>query len=121
MMPGNMVYATWGRAGSTPRHSAYSLASYCRSLLSVLGTEVVYDSPEEYEEQESRAQSLSPATMKQYKDEMEKDMEEMSSGSDQYNLIGKTPEKLDAMIARYHRDMKSSLIENNRRRAMEGM
>jgi len=85
------------------------------------GTEVVYDSPEEYEEEESLAQSLSPATMKRYKDEMEKDMEEMSSGSDPYDPIGKTPEELDAMIARYHRDMKSSRIENNQRRAMEGM
>ena len=59
--------------------------------------------------------------MKLYRDEMEKDMEEMSSWSDQYDPIGKTPEELDAMIARYHRDMKSSRIENNRRRAMEGM
>ena len=82
------------------------------------GTEVVCDSPEEYEEEESRAQSLSPATMKRYKDEMEKDMEEMSSGSDQYDPICKTPEELDAMIARYHRDMKSSRIEANLRRAM---
>ena len=81
----------------------------------------MYDSPEEYEEEESRAQSLSPATMKRYKDEMEKDMEEMSSGSDPYDPIGKTPEESDAMIARYHRDMKSSRIEANRRRAMEGM
>ena len=62
------------------------------------GTEVVYDSPEEYEEEESRAESLSPATMKRYKDEMEKDMEEMSSGSDPYDPIGKTPEELDAIL-----------------------
>ena len=76
-----------------------------------------------HEEEESRAQSLSPATMKRHKDEMEKDMEEMSSGSDQYDPIGKTqtPEELDAMIARYHRDMKSSRIEADQRRAMEGM
>ena len=81
----------------------------------------MYDSPEEYEEEESRAQSLSPATMKRYKDEMEKDMEEMSSGYDPYDPIGKTPEELDAMIARYHPDMKSSRIEANWRRAMDGM
>jgi hypothetical protein len=85
------------------------------------GTGVVYDSPEEYEEEESRAQSLSPATMKRCKHEMEKDMEEMSSGSDPYDPIGKTPEVLDAMIARYHQDMKSSRIEADQRRAMEGM
>ncbi len=48
-------------------------------------------------------------------------MEEMSSWSDLYYLIGKTPEELDAMIARYHLDMKSSQIEANQRRAMEGM
>ena len=46
------------------------------------GTEVVYDSPEEYEEEESLAQSLSPATMKRYKDEMEKDMEEVEGKSE---------------------------------------
>jgi hypothetical protein len=67
------------------------------------GTEVVYDLPEEYEEEEPRVQSFSPATIKQYKDELEKDMEEMSSGSDPYDPTGKTPEELDAMIAKYHR------------------
>jgi hypothetical protein len=71
------------------------------------GTEVMYDSPEEYEEEESRAQSISPATM--------------SSWSDPYDPIGKTPEELDEKIARYRRDMKSSQIEANWRRAMEGM
>ncbi len=85
------------------------------------GTEVVYDSPEEYEEEEPRAQSLSPATMEQYKDELEKDMEDMSSGSDPYDPTGKTPQELDAMIAKYHRDMKSSRIGANRRSAIEGM
>ncbi len=85
------------------------------------GTEVVYALPEEYEEEEPRVQSLSPETMKQYKDEMEKDMEEISSGSDPYDQTGKTPEELDAMIAKYHRDMKSSQIEANQFRAMEGM
>ncbi len=45
----------------------------------------------------------------------------MSFGSDPYDPIGKTLEELDAMIARYHRDMKSSRIEANRRHAMEGM
>ncbi len=85
------------------------------------GTEVVYDSPEEYEEEEPRAQSLSPSTMERCKDEMEKDMEEMFSGSDPYDPTGKTPEELDAIIAKYHGDMKSSRIEDNRRLAMEGM
>ncbi len=45
----------------------------------------------------------------------------MSSGSDEYYPTGKTPEELDAMIAKYHSDVKSSLFEANRRRAMEGM
>ncbi len=61
------------------------------------------DSPEEHEEEEPRAQSLSPATMKLYKTEVEKDMEEMSSRSDEYNQARKTPEELDAIVAKYHR------------------
>jgi hypothetical protein len=59
--------------------------------------------------------------MKRYKDETEKDMEDVSSGSDPYDPTGKTPEELDAIIAKYHKNMKSSRIEANRRRAMEGM
>jgi hypothetical protein len=81
----------------------------------------VYDSPEEYEEEEPRAQSLSPATKKRYQAKLEKDMDEMSSGSDEYNPTGKTPEELDAMIAKYPRDVKSSLFEANWHSAMEGM
>jgi hypothetical protein len=63
-------------------------------------TEVVYDSPEEYEEEEPRAPSLSPATMKRHAAELEKDMEEMSSGSDEYDQTGKAPEDLVAIIAK---------------------
>ena len=33
----------------------------------------------------------------------------------------KTPEELDALIAKYHRDVKASWFEANRRRALEGM
>ncbi len=85
------------------------------------GTEVVYHSLEEYEEEEPLAPLLSPATIKRHTAELEKDMEEMSSGSDEYDPTGKTPEELDAMIAKYHRDVKSSQIQANRRRALEGM
>jgi hypothetical protein len=69
------------------------------------GTEVVHDSPEEYEVEEPRAQSLSPASMKRYQGELEKDIKEMSSCSEEYDPTGKTPEELDVMIARYHRDL----------------
>ncbi len=62
------------------------------------GTEVVYDSPEEYEENEPRAPSLSPATIKRRKALLEMDMDKMSSWSDQYDPTGKTPEQLDALI-----------------------
>jgi hypothetical protein len=57
--------------------------------------------------------------MKRYQAELEKDMEEMSSSSDEYDPTGKTPEELDAMIAKYSRDVKSSRFEANWLRAME--
>jgi hypothetical protein len=59
--------------------------------------------------------------MKRYKAKLEKDMEEMSSGSDEFDPTGQTSEELDAMTAKYHRDLKSSRFEVNRRSAMEGM
>jgi hypothetical protein len=59
--------------------------------------------------------------MKLYKAELEKDMEEMSSGINEYDQTGKTPEELDAIIAQYHRDVNSSRIEANWRSALEGM
>jgi hypothetical protein len=85
------------------------------------GTEVVYDQPEEYEEEEPRAPSLSPPTMKRCKAELEKDIEEMSSGRDESDPTGKSVEESDAMIAKYHRDVKSSRFEVNQRCALEGM
>ncbi len=84
-----------------------------------LGIEVVYNLPEEYEKEEPRAPSISPATMKRHA--AEKDREEMSSWSDEYDPTGKTPEDVDVMIAKYNRDIKASLIEANGRRALEGM
>ncbi len=64
----------------------------------------MYDSPEEYEEEGPQVPSLSPATIKRCTAELEKDVEEMSSGSDEYDPSGKSPEALDAMIAKYHRE-----------------
>jgi hypothetical protein len=52
---------------------------------------------------------------------LEKDMEEMSFRSDEYDQTAKAPGELDAMIAKYHRDVKASRIEANRRHALEGM
>jgi hypothetical protein len=49
------------------------------------GTEVVYDSPEEYEE-DPRSPSPSPATKKRQHAELEKDMDEISTWSDEYHL-----------------------------------
>jgi hypothetical protein len=83
--------------------------------------EVLYDSLEEYEEEAPRALTLSPATMKLHAAESEKYMEEMSSWSDEYDLTGKTPQQLDALIAKYHSDVKASLMEANWSRALEGM
>ncbi len=81
----------------------------------------MYNSPEEYEEEEPRAPSLSSATKKQHAAELEKDMEEISSGSGEYDPTGKTPKQLDAIIVKYHRDVKASLMEANQHRALEGM
>ena len=81
------------------------------------GTEVVYDSPEAYGEDDVPAPSPSPETKKRRDAEFEKDLAEITSESDEYDPTGKTPEQLpvDAMIAMYHRDVKTSRMESNRR------
>ena len=59
----------------------------------------------------------SPETKKRRDAEFEKDLAEITSKSDEYDPTGKTPEQLpvDAMIAMYHRDVKTSRMESNRR------
>jgi hypothetical protein len=63
-------------------------------------TEVVYGLPEEYDEEDPPAQSPSPATKKRSA-EFEKDLDEISTGSDEYDPTGKTLDQLDAIIAQY--------------------
>ncbi len=48
-------------------------------------------------------------------------MDEISTGSDEYDPTGKTPEQLDAMIAKYKRGKTASRMEATRRRALEGI
>ena len=46
----------------------------------------------------------------------------MTSESDEYDPTGKTPEQMDALIAKYHRDCQTSRMEVNRRRnLLEGI
>ena len=84
------------------------------------GTEVVCGSPREYENEEPPAPSPSPQTKKLWDAEFEKDLAEITSESEEYDPTGKTPEQLDAMIGKYHRDVKNSRMEAIRRRALEG-
>ena len=73
------------------------------------GTEVVYCSPDDYyDEEDPPAESPSPATKKRRHEEFEKDLDEISTGSDEYDPSGKTLEQLDAMIAKYKRDATAS-------------
>jgi hypothetical protein len=67
------------------------------------------------------AQSPSPATKKRLHEELEKELDEISTGSDEYDPTGKTPEQLDAMIAKYKRDTTANRIAAaKRRRIFEG-
>ena len=85
------------------------------------GTEVIYDSPEEHDEDDEPI--YSPETKKrrdaQYKLDLEEFMREVdaaTSESDEFDPTGKTPEEMDAMIAKYHKDCHNSRMEANRRR-----
>ncbi len=55
------------------------------------GNEVVYNSPEEYEEEEPPAQSPSPLTKRQQHKQLEKDIAELSSERDEYDLTPQSP------------------------------
>ncbi len=58
--------------------------------------------------------------MKRHAAELEMDMQEISNGSDEYDPTGKKPEQLIAMIAKHHRDVKTSRMEVNLRCALDG-
>jgi hypothetical protein len=76
----------------------------------------VYSSPDDNDEEDPPAESPSPATKKQRHEEFEMDLDEISTGSDEYDPTGKTPEQLDAMIAKYKRDATASRIAAAKRR-----
>ena len=68
------------------------------------------------------APSPSPETKKRWDAVFEKDLAEITSESDEYDPTSKTQEQLDAMIAKYHRDVKTSRMEANRRcKLLEGI
>jgi hypothetical protein len=89
------------------------------------GTEVIYDSPEEYEEEEDEpiytpeSKKRRDAEDKRLAEEFKREVDAMTSESDEYDPTGKTPEQLDAMIAKYKLDSHLSRIEANRRRDIE--
>ena len=78
----------------------------------------MYGSPDDYDEEDPPAQSPSPATKKQRHEKFQKDLDEISTGSDEYDPTGKTPEQLDAMIAKYKRDATASRIAAAKRRSI---
>ncbi len=63
----------------------------------------------------------SPATKKRQHAEFEKYMNEISTGSDEYNATGKTPDQLNEMIPKYKRDATANRIEATLRLALEGI
>ncbi len=56
------------------------------------GTELVYDSPKEDQDEDPPLPSLAPATKKRQHAESEKDLDEISTGSDEYNPTDKMQE-----------------------------
>jgi hypothetical protein len=81
----------------------------------------VYGSQDDFDEEYPPAESPSPATKKRRHEEFEKDLDEISTGSDEYDPTGKTPEQLDVMIAKYKRDaMASRIAAAKRRRIFQG-
>jgi hypothetical protein len=73
----------------------------------------VYGSPDDYDEEDPPAQSPSPATKKRRHEELEKELDEISTGSDEYDLTGKTPEQLDAKIAKKLTRSKSGRVASS--------
>jgi hypothetical protein len=72
------------------------------------GSEVIYGSPGWYDESPA-SPSLSPATKKRRHDELEKDIDELTTDSDiMSGPEGNTPSEPDAIIADYHHKVKDS-------------
>ncbi len=74
---------------------------------------------EEYEEEDPLAPSPLPLTKRLQLAQLEKDISEVSSNSDEHDPTGKTQEQLDEMIAKYRRDSKASRMEANWRSALK--
>ena len=53
---------------------------------------------------------------KRLDEELKRDLDEITSESDEFDPTGKTPEQMDAMIAKYHMDCHNSRMEAIRRR-----
>ena len=75
------------------------------------GTEVIYESPEEYEEEDAQELVYSPETMKRRDaedkrrdEELKREIDEMTLESDEFDPTGKTPEQMDALIDKYMPD-----------------
>ena len=84
------------------------------------GTDVIYDSPKEHDEEEPiyspETKKRRDAEYKRLEEEFKRDVDAMTSESDEFDPTGKTPEEMDAMIAKYHKDCHNSRMEANRRR-----
>ncbi len=84
------------------------------------GSVVIYSSPEEWYDESPASPSLSPATKKRRHDELEKDINELTSDIDILSgPEGKTPSELDAIIADYHHKVKDSRMQAIIRRREE--
>ena len=85
------------------------------------GTEVIYESPEVFEEEDEPVYSQESKKRRDAEDkrldkELKRDLDEITSESDEFDPTGKTPEQMDAMIAKYHMDCLNSRMEAIRRR-----
>ena len=100
------------RSGLPPAQPSPPRWTYAVGLASPSScTEVIYDSPEEYEDEDVPAPSPSPETKKRWDAEFEKDLAEITLDSDEYDPTGKTPEQMDAIIAKYRNDCQTSRRE----------
>ena len=124
MVPGHMVDPSPPDDRLPPDNPSPPRWTYGDSLASPSsGTEVIYESPEEYEEEDAPELIYSPETKKRRDaedkrrdEELKREIDEMTSESDEFDPTGKTPEQLDAVIAKYHMDCHNSRMEAIRRR-----
>ena len=111
-----------------PRNPSPPSSTYGVGLASPSsGTEIIYESPEVYEEEDEpifsqETKKRRDAEDKRLDEQLKKDLNEITSESDEYDPTGKTPTQMDALIAKYHRECQASRMEANRRRnLLEGI